>query len=138
MVNALSSPILFADDTSVVIRSTNIKDFYDKIMTTLEQLNTWFSPNLLSLNLDETHFMYFKTKNSRYIDFLIHYGNTNVTSRHDFKFLGLTLDNELNWRVHIDTLFSKLSTSSYTIRILKQTLSQDILLMSYFHSIISY
>jgi hypothetical protein len=27
MVNALSSPVLFADDTSAIIRSTNIKDF---------------------------------------------------------------------------------------------------------------
>jgi hypothetical protein len=68
------------------------------------------------------------------------YGNTNVTL-YDIKFLGLTLDNQLNWKVHIDTLFYKFSTSSYTIRILKQTLSQDILLMSYFayfHSIMSY
>jgi hypothetical protein len=66
---------------------------------------------------------------------------TNVTSQLDIKFLGLTSDNQLNWKVHIDTLFSKLSTSSYTIRILKQTLSQDISLMSYFayfHSIMSY
>jgi hypothetical protein len=69
MLNALSSPILFADDMIVIIRSTNNKDFYDKIMTKLEQLNTWFSANLLSLNLDKTHFMHFKTKNSYNIDF---------------------------------------------------------------------
>jgi hypothetical protein len=88
MVNSLSSPILFADDTSVIIRSTNIKDFHDKIMTTLEKLNTWFSANLLSLNFDKTHFMHSKTKNSCYTDFVIHSGNTNVTSRYDIKFLG--------------------------------------------------
>jgi hypothetical protein len=49
-------------------------------MITVEQLNTWFSANLLSLNLDKTHFMHFKTKNSSYIDFLINYCNTYVTS----------------------------------------------------------
>ena len=62
-------------------------------------------------------------------------------SRPDIKFLGLTLDNQLNWKAHIDNTFSKLSRSSYMIRILKQTLSQDILLMiyfAYFHSIMSY
>ena len=110
-------------------------------MITAEQLNTWFSANLLSLNLDKTHFMHLKTKNSCHIDFLINYGNTNVTSRYDIKFLCLTLDNQLNWKVHIHSLFSKLSTSSYMVRILKQALSQDILLMSYFayfHLIISY
>jgi hypothetical protein len=72
---------------------------------------------------------------------IINYRNINVTSRSDIKFLGLTLDNVLNWKVHIDNIFSKLSKSSYTIRILKQTLSQDILLITYFvyfHSIMSY
>jgi hypothetical protein len=110
-------------------------------MTTLDQLNTWFSANLLSLNLDKTHLMHFKTENSCNIDFFINFGNTNVTSRYDIKFLGLTLDNQLNWKVHTDISLSKLSTSSFMIRILKQTLSQDILLMSYFayfHSIMSY
>jgi hypothetical protein len=110
-------------------------------MTTLEQLNTWFSANLLFLNLDKTRFMHFKTKNSCYVDFLLHYGNRYVTSRHDIKFLRLTVGNQLNWKVHIDNLFSKFSTPSYPIRILNQTLSQDILLMSYFayfYSIMSY
>jgi hypothetical protein len=140
MMNAISTPVLFVDDTSVIVKTTSKKDFYNKIMTTLDQLNTWFSANLLSLNLDKTHLMYFKTKNSCNIDFLINFGNY-VTSRYDIKFLGLTLDNQLNWKVHTDILFSKLSTSSYMTRILKQTLSQVILLMSYFayfHSIMSY
>jgi hypothetical protein len=85
--------------------------------------------------------MLFKTKNSPNIDFSINYRNVNVISRTDIKFLGLTSDNFLNWKVHIDNLFSKLSTSAFMIRILKQTLSQDILLMTYFtyfHSIMSY
>jgi hypothetical protein len=72
-------------------------------------------------------FMHFKTKNSGNIDFLLNYGNTNITSRSDTKFLGLTLDNLLNWKVHIYSICSKLSALSYTIIILKQTLSQDML-----------
>jgi hypothetical protein len=91
--------------------------------------------------MDKTNFMHFKTKHSHNTDLLINYGNVNITSRSDIKFLGLTFDNLLNWKVHIDNILSKLSKSSYAIRILKQTLSQDILLMTYFayfHSIMSY
>jgi hypothetical protein len=134
-------PIHFADDTSVILKSTNNNDFYNKSMLALDQLNTWFSANLLSLNLDKTYFIHFKTKNSYDVNYLFNSGNMNVTSKYNIKFLGVTLDNQLNWKAHIDILYSKLSTSSYTIRILKQTLSQDILLMSYFgyfHSIMSY
>jgi hypothetical protein len=105
------------------------------------KLNNWFTTNLLSLNLDNTNFMHFKTKNSRNIDFLINCGNAYIISRSYTKLLGLTLDNLLNWKANIDTIYSKLSIASYTIRILKQTLSQVILLMTYFayfHSIMSY
>jgi hypothetical protein len=140
-VNAISTPVLFADDTSVIITSMNSKDFYDNIMSALEKLNNWFTTNLSALNLDKTNFMHFQTKNSHNIDFLINYGNANITSRPDIKFLGLTLDNQLNWKTHIDNIFCKLSRSSYMITILKQTLSQDLLLMTYFvyfHSIMSY
>jgi hypothetical protein len=119
----------------------NSKDFYANIMSALEKLNNWLTTNLLSLNLDKANFIHFKTKNSHNINFLINYGNANITPRPDIKFLGLTLDNRLNWKAHIDNIFPKLSRSSYTIRILKQTLLQDILLMTYFvyfHSIMSY
>jgi hypothetical protein len=139
--NTTAIPVLFADDMSVIVTSTNNKDFYNNIMSSLEQLNNWFTMNLLSLNLDKTNFVLFKTKNSTNIELSINYGNVNVISRTDITFLGLTLDNFLNWKVHIDNLFSKLSTSTFMIRILKQTLSQDILLMTYFayfHSIMSY
>jgi hypothetical protein len=62
-------------------------------MSSLEQLNNWFSTNLLSLNLDKTNFVLFKTKNSPNIDFSINCGNVNVISRTDIKFLGLTSGN---------------------------------------------
>lgn len=70
-----------------------------------------------------SNFMHFKIKNSHDIDFLNNFGNANVTSRYDIKCLGLTLDNLLDWKVHFNNIYSKLSTSSYTIRISKQILS---------------
>jgi hypothetical protein len=81
--------------SGVIITSTNSKEFYDNIMAILGKLNNWFTTNLLSLNLDKTNFMHFKTINSRNIDFLINYGNVNIISRSYTKFLGLTLDNLL-------------------------------------------
>ena len=65
--------------------------------------------NLLHLNMDKTNFMHFKTKHSHNTDLLINYGNVNITSRSEIKFLGLTLDNLLHWKLHINNIFSKLS-----------------------------
>jgi len=57
------------------------------------------------------------------------------------KFLGLTLDNSLSWRPHIDTIVPKLSSASFALRVLKPLLSWDTLKMvyfSYFHSIMTH
>jgi glutathionyl-hydroquinone reductase len=43
-----SKPILFADDTSVIVTNSSPADFVSDIMTVFEQLNKWFSANNLS------------------------------------------------------------------------------------------
>jgi hypothetical protein len=45
--NAL--PILFTDDTSVIVNDSNIVDFQLNVNVVSEQLNNWFNINLLLL-----------------------------------------------------------------------------------------
>jgi hypothetical protein len=137
-VKATSTPVLFADDTSVIVTSTNSQDFQDNIKLVLQQLNEWFLANFLLWNIDKTNIMLFKTKNLCNNEIVLNYRNKIITQKSVTKFLGLTLDSVLNWKTHIDNIFSKLSTASYTLRILKQIVSQDILIMTYFHSIMEY
>jgi hypothetical protein len=59
----------------------------------------------------------------------------------NFKFLGLHIDNHLNWRWHIKRILPKLSTAVYTIRKLSHVLNTDVLKIVYFanfHSVIEY
>ena len=65
ILNNISVPILFADNTGVIIRITNITDFQSNIKTVFEYLIKWFISNILSLNFDRTNFIQFKTKNAR-------------------------------------------------------------------------
>ena len=85
---------------------------------------------MLSVNLDKTHF----------IHFIIH-GNKKIANVYNTKFLGLTLDNTLSWRTHIDTIIPKLSSASFALRVVKPFLSLDSLKMvyySYLHSVMTY
>jgi hypothetical protein len=43
--------ILFVDDTSIIITDSNKPAFNITINKTLQDLNTWFKVNLLTLNL---------------------------------------------------------------------------------------
>ena len=57
------------------------------------------------------------------------------------KFLGITVDNTLSWKQHIDTIIPKLNKACYIIRRCKLYLSHAALKMVYytfFHSVMSY
>jgi hypothetical protein len=74
--------------------------------------------------------------------------NITITDNHDtitnmnrIKFLGLTIENNMCWRTHLDLLLSKLSKISFAIRTIKSYMSQEVLLMvyhAYFHSVLCY
>ena len=52
-------PILFADDTSILITNPNSNQLQSELNTVFAQLNKWFKSNLLFLNFDKTHFIQF-------------------------------------------------------------------------------
>jgi len=137
ITNDNSKIVLFADNTITPILQISRKSV-NKI---IQDINEWFNTNLFSLNLDKTHFIHFVTKNSSSTDLNIMHGNKKIANVYNTKFLGLTLDNTLSWRIHIDTTVPKLSSASLALREVKPFLSQDslkIVYYSYFHSIMTF
>jgi hypothetical protein len=56
-VNNHSRPVLFADDTSVIVNNPNLVNFKNDLIFSFEQLNVWFNTNLLSFNYNETQYV---------------------------------------------------------------------------------
>jgi hypothetical protein len=97
--------------------------------------------NLLTLNLDTTNFIHFKTRNSCSLDMKIAYDNRLIINKSYTKFLGITTENTLYWKNHKYQLLPKLSAASYAIRVLKPFIIQETLVMVYydfFHSLMNY
>ena len=141
ITNDNSKSVLFVDDTSIIVTNPNPTNFENSVNKIFQHINEWFRTNLLSVSLDKTHYMQFVIKNSSLIDFNIMRGNKKIVNICNTKFLGLTLDNTLSWKTHIDTIIPKLSSASFAMRLVKPFLSQDSLRMvyySYFHSIMTY
>jgi hypothetical protein len=68
-------------------------------------------------------------------------GDRKIATTQSLKFLGLTIDTSLNWKIHIGELTSRLNKACYAIRSIKPFMSLDVLRSTYFsyvHSIISY
>jgi hypothetical protein len=57
-----SIPIIFAEDTSVIISSKNLYNFCILSNKVLSQMSKRFSADKLSLNLDKTNVIKFTTK----------------------------------------------------------------------------
>jgi hypothetical protein len=135
------NPVLYADDTSLIIPNSDIQRLEKHINTTIIQLNRWFNSNLLLLDLEKTHSLQFLTKNTKAPDLHISYANKKISSIQSTKFLGLLIDNNLSWHCHIDQMIPKLNKASYIIRSLKQVMSVESLMVVYFsifHSIMLY
>jgi hypothetical protein len=50
IISELSKPILFADDTSIIISDKDPTNFKIKINKLFHMINEWFTKNLLTLN----------------------------------------------------------------------------------------
>jgi hypothetical protein len=106
-INDLSIPILFADDTSILVMNLNPDILDSKLNAVFQIVNKWFTSNLLSINLLKTHCMQFKTKNTVVSETKITYYNNVITEVPHITFLGLEIENTLSWNLHIENISKK-------------------------------
>jgi hypothetical protein len=82
-------------------------------------MNIWFIGNLLSLSLNKTHYLEFRTNNSSPIDINISYNNKYIFNTTITQFLGQVIDTTLSRKNHVDKLMDRLSKAYYAIREVK-------------------
>jgi hypothetical protein len=111
-VNDKTAPILFADDTNTTVKSPNSRDFQTNMVTAFNSVNKWFKVNLLSINVDKTHYIQCETKNKPTVDINITCNDNLITTVPKIKFLGLCIHDSLNWNYHIEYIIPKRSSAS--------------------------
>ena len=88
-INSVSEPILFADDNSVIISSTNFNYFYSVSNLVLSLMIKWFTASNLVVNLDKMNIMKFITKNSAHSTLHVGCKEKYIEKTVNTKFLGL-------------------------------------------------
>ena len=141
IINKTSAPIIFADDTSILLAHSNLIDFNKNIHILFTTLNKWLRANQLSLNFNKTNYVHFTTKQNMTVNLKIGFNNNFITNSSYAKFLGVTMDNTLSLNNHIDLLVKKLSTACYIIRNAKTYMSASslkMIMLFFFYSAMSY
>lgn len=132
--------LLFADDTNLVASHYDLKELTTQINLELVKISQWFNINKLALNLEKTNFIYFHIRNKVNNPLLdpIKINDTILTQKSSIKFLGIIVDEHLNWKNHIVELSNKLSKNLNLIRHIKYLLDSNALQKLYFTLIHSY
>jgi hypothetical protein len=92
----------------------------------------WFSANRLVLNLEKANILKFVTNNLPYCALTIGHKDKYIEEAVRLKFLGLQIDNHLNWKNHIDQIIPKLSAACYMVKQMYYICNSDTLRLIYF------
>ena len=100
---------------------------YNIINNDLINLTDWFRANKLSLNSSKTNYMLFPNNNNIPENQQIKMDADIIERKHCCKFLGIIIDDKLNWYDHITYTRSKLSRSVYAMNRMKNMIDMPYL-----------
>ena len=101
--------ILFADDTSKNISHNDVNSLQEIYNDELQLITKWLNMNKLFINVRKTNFMVFTKKKCNIDAISINMCNSEIKLVSSLKFLGVIVDNKLNWSNHINFICNKLS-----------------------------
>ena len=136
-----SKSMLFADDTTIDSTSQNPSTTQNNIENDMCALSDWLCANKLSLNAQKINFMVFSPKNKPTNITSLNLENQIIQNVNCAKFLGIFIDDELKWSVHINHVLKRVSSGSYALHSVNRFISRDNMKTLYYslmHSHLSY
>ena len=128
---------MFADDTNIFVAGNNENVVYSKANKLLDELNLYMLSNQLHINTEKCVYMHFrpnynhderrncaraKIVGSEH-QLFVH--NNKIKKTNMARFLGIVIDEDLNWDGHLEHLEQKLKSSIITIKRIKKFIPQE-------------
>lgn len=155
-INIDSKTICFADDTVILIQEKNVEKLYNKANNIFKIVKSWFNNNFLDLNLNKTKHIIFNIQNVNHdIQWNLNIQNTsnpnsnldnnctsiNIDRVYSIKYLGIYIDSQLKWNIHINYITNLIRKFFYVFRDLRYILYKHqlrIIYISLVQSIIAF
>ena len=136
-----SCSILYADDTTLVFSAESYSSLFKIINHDLKNLNDWLCINKLCINVDKTKYMIFSS-NARTIQpantLKVEINGNEIERVENYKFLGFTMNEHLNWKGHMLNILSKIQRNLGVVRKIACFLNKSSLFQLYHSLIISH
>ena len=101
--------VLFADDTNVFLNGRDIHKLINTMQQELLKLHTWLLCNKLTLNISKTHYIIFHRAKHKKYEINIDINKIVIEQVKYTKFLGVIIDDNLDWSNHISYINSKIA-----------------------------
>ena len=106
--------ILYADDVVIYCAHKNCDNIEDQLNADIDQVAQWLVKNKLVINLKrtKTECVLFGTsqRTSKSTPLEIKMNGQSITESKSYEYLGVTLDNTLNFIDHLEKIFKKISS----------------------------
>ena len=106
---------MFADDTNLVISDENISEEFQQMNKEPKSVSTWFKANKLSINIVKAKWTIFHpTFKIRFMPIKLpelFIDETKLERETTTKLLGVFIDENVTWKNHINTFYTKISKS---------------------------
>ena len=108
---------MFADDASLYTMGTNFNEINDNLQNNVNNVYDWYTNNRLAVNVSKTNVMLITNKNGQHHEHKLkinikEHALEQVKSMH---YLGVDVDENLMWDVHVKNLTRVLSYKLYTL-----------------------
>ncbi len=121
--------VLYADDTALFYASNDPEDLQSVLNTQLQNVGKWLRQNKLTLNVKKTNLMLIGTamRLTKYKDVRAFVFNEELCRVSHCKYLGVEIDENMNWNKNTDKLCNKISKRIGVVRRLRSCLDINIL-----------
>ncbi|XP_044181518.1 uncharacterized protein LOC122962463 [Acropora millepora] len=126
---------MFADDTNITVAAVSLTEVESKNNLDLENLNRWLVANRLILSVAKTEFMVIGSHQRVRTSGNEEINGKSITRVHKVKSLGLSIDEHLSWKDHVDEIVKKISKAIGALKRVKPFISGKTALQIY-HALI--
>ena len=123
---------LFADDTSLFYSNNNQAEAIETINTELEKIAQWLAANKLSLNVGKSKLLIFNKKKNYDSNLSVVLNGQTLEEVDHAKYLGVLVDNKLNWSFQINAVKLKLAKGTGLLAKIRHYVPPDTLKSLYF------
>lgn len=134
----MSTTILYADDTALLFQNSNLNDLVSIVNSELTRFSDWSTANKLIVNTEKTYPLLIT--NSRLPETVppIYLNNDVIHFKTQIKYLGVIVDQNLKFNIHISEICKKISKSIGILYNMRKYLPLPALISLYYSLVYPY